>query len=121
MKLHRFEDANLFYKKVKDYLLNDEVLNNLQLGICSNLINNPEIYKIKPYLAAVEQDAKIIAVAMMTLAHELLLSKITDLKAINIIAQDLHQQYESLTNVNAPLIESKAFAEKMVLINKFIL
>ena len=112
MKLHRFEDTSLFYTKVKDYLFSDEVLHNLQLGNCNNLINNPEKYKIKPYLAAVEQNGNIIAVAMMTLPYDLLLSKIKDFKAIDIIAQDLQQQCKSLTNVNAPLIESKAFTEK---------
>ncbi|MGB3638086.1 MAG: hypothetical protein WBA39_11000 [Rivularia sp. (in: cyanobacteria)] len=74
MKLHRFEDASLFYKKVTDYLLKDEVLHNLQLEICNNLINHPKRYKIKPYLAAVEQDGNIVGVAMMTLPHKLLLS-----------------------------------------------
>lgn len=112
MKLHRFEDASLFYTKVKDYLLNDEVLHNLQLGISNTLINNPDRYKIKPYLAAVEQYGNIIAVAMMTLPNNLLLSQIKDLKAIDIIAQDLQQQYESLTSVNAPVVEAQAFAEK---------
>lgn len=116
MKLHRFENISLFYTKAKDYLLNDEVLHNLQLGIYNNLINNPEIYKINPYLAAVEQNGKIIAAAMMVLPYNLLLSKIKDFKAIDIIAEDLHQQYESLTNVNAPLLESKAFAEKWCLL-----
>ena len=79
MKLHRFEDANLFYTKVKDYLLKNEVLHNLQLGISNSLIDNPERCKTKPYLAAIEQDGNIIAVAMMTLANKLLLSEIKDL------------------------------------------
>ena len=116
MKLHRFEDASLFYKKVKDYLLEDEVLHNLQLGICNTLINNPERYKIKPYLAAVEQDGNIIAVAMMTLPHNLILSPIKYLQVIDIIAQDLRQQHESLTSVNAPTREARAFAEKWCLL-----
>ncbi|MGB3756280.1 MAG: GNAT family N-acetyltransferase [Rivularia sp. (in: cyanobacteria)] len=116
MKLHRFEDASLFYKKVTDYLLNDEVLHNLQLGISNTLINHPERYKIKPYLAAVEQDGNIIAVAMMTLAHKLLLSKIKDLAAIDIIAEDLHRENEILTDTNAPIVEAQAFAEKWCLL-----
>jgi predicted GNAT family acetyltransferase len=116
MKLHRFEDASLFYKKAKDYLLKDEVLHNLQLGVSNTLINNPDKYKIKPYLAAVEQNGNIIAVAMMTIPYNLLLSSIKDLKAIDIIAQDLHEEYELLTNINAPVIESRYFAKKWCLL-----
>lgn len=116
MKLHTFEDASLFYQKVKDYLLKDEISHNLQLGICNRLINNPEIYEIKPYLAAVEEHGSIIAVAMMTIPYTLLLSEIKDLKAIDIIAQDLQQEYESLTNVNAPVVEAETFAEKWCLL-----
>ncbi|MEO0934236.1 MAG: GNAT family N-acetyltransferase, partial [Cyanobacteria bacterium J06641_2] len=112
MKLHRFEDASLFYQQVKDYLLQDELLHNLQLGIIKNLINNPENCKIKPYLSTVERDGNIIAVAMMTIPYNLLLSEITDLTAVDIIVQDLQQKYESLTNINAPVTESKAFVEK---------
>lgn len=112
MELHQFEDANLFYQKVKDYLLKDEVLHNLLLGATKNLINHPQLCKIKPYLLAVEQNENIIAVAMMTIPYNLLLSQVKDLKAIDIIIQDLQQKYESLTNVNAPVIESKAFTDK---------
>lgn len=115
MELHQFKDANLFYQKVEDYLLKDEVLHNLLLGATKNLINNLENYKIKPYLATVEQDENIIAVAMMTIPYNLLLSQVKDSKAIDIIIQDLQQKYESLTNVNAPVIESKAFTEKWCL------
>lgn len=115
MKLHQFESANLFYQKVEDYLLKDEVLHNLLLGATKNLINHPQRCKIKPYLAIVEQDEDIIAVIIMTIPYNLLLSRVKDLKAIDIIFQDLQQKYESLTNVNAPVIESKAFAEKWCL------
>ncbi|MBV6621854.1 MAG: GNAT family N-acetyltransferase [Rivularia sp. (in: Bacteria)] len=118
MKLHRFHDANLFYRKVKDYLSEEELLHNLQLGICNNLINNPKISKIQPYLSVVEQDGNIIAVAIMTAPYNLLLSRIKNFAAIDIIALDLQQQYESLTNVNAPVIESQAFAEKWCLLTK---
>ncbi len=121
MKLHRFEDTTLFYTRVKDYLLKDEVLHNLQLGICNDLINHPEKFKLKPYLAVVEQDGNIIAVAMMTLPYNLLLSKIIDLKfvdiVVDIIAQDLQQQNKSLTNVNAPIVESQALADKWCFLN----
>ncbi|MEO1433715.1 MAG: GNAT family N-acetyltransferase [Cyanobacteria bacterium J06633_8] len=116
MKLHKFHDARRFYTKAKDYLLEEEVLHNLQLGICNKLIINPKISKIPPYLSVVEQDGNIIAVAMMILPYNLLLSRIKNFAAIDIIALDLQQQYESLTNINAPIIESQAFAEKWCLL-----
>lgn len=115
MILHRFENANLFYQRVEDYLLKDELLHNLQLGICNRLIDNSKIYEIKPYLATVEQDENIIAVAIMIIPYNLLLSQVEDLKAIDILVQDLQQKYQSLTNVNAPVMESEAFAEKWCL------
>ena len=31
MKLHQFEDANLFYHQVQDYLLEDELLQYIQV------------------------------------------------------------------------------------------
>lgn len=116
MKLLRFEDANHFYQQVKNYLLHKESLHNLLLGISNNLINYPEKYKIKPYLATVEQNGSIIAVAMMTLPYNLVLSEIKNLAAIDIIIQDLKQRYEYLTNINAPVVESKVFAEKWSLL-----
>ncbi|AFY53246.1 putative acyltransferase [Rivularia sp. PCC 7116] len=116
MKLRRFHDANLFYRKVKDYFLKEEVLHNLQLGICNNLISNPKISKIKPYLSVVEEDGNIIAVAMMIIPYNLLLSRIKNFAAIDIIALDLQRQYKSLTNINAPILESQAFADKWCLL-----
>jgi len=89
MKLYQFENANIFYQKVEDYLLEDEVLHNLLLGATKNLINYPQRCKIKPYLAMVEQDENIIAVGMMTIPYNLLLSRVKDSKAIDIIIQDL--------------------------------
>ncbi|NJM21919.1 MAG: GNAT family N-acetyltransferase [Richelia sp. RM2_1_2] len=115
MKLHRFDDTNLFYQKTKDYLLKDEVLHNLQLGIMNRLMNNPDRFKNKPYLAVIEHDGNIIAVAMMTIPHNLLLSKIKELAAIDVIINDLRRDNKSLTNINAPVIEAQAFAEKWCL------
>ena len=50
-----------------------------------------------------------------TIPYNFLLSQVKDSKAIDIIFQDLQQKYESLTNVNAPVIESEVFAEKWCL------
>ncbi|NMG19965.1 GNAT family N-acetyltransferase [Brasilonema bromeliae] len=111
MKINRFEDASQFYDQVKDYLLNHEALHNVQLALCNNLIQNPERFDEKPYLATVEVDGDVIAVAMKTPGRKLLLSKIEDFGSIEVIAQDIHLTQELLSGVNAPVTEAKAFVE----------
>lgn len=111
MKLHQFEDPNQFYERVKDYLLKQEALHNVLLALCNALINNPERFDQKPYLATVEVDGDIVAVVMRIPPRNLLLSKIQNFVAIEAIAQDLHLTQESLPGINAPTIEAEAFAE----------
>ncbi|BAZ67666.1 hypothetical protein NIES4106_24210 [Fischerella sp. NIES-4106] len=111
MKLQQFEDAREFYEKVKDYLLIHEAMHNVQFAICHALIHNPERFNEKPYLAIVEADRDIIAVAMKTKARNLLLSKIQDFAVIEAIAQNLHFNQNLPPGVNAPTAEAKAFAE----------
>jgi uncharacterized protein len=111
MKLRRFEDASQFYDRVKNYLLRHEALHNVQLAICNSLIENPDRFHEKPYLATVEVGEDIVAVAIITPPRNLLLSKIQDFAAIKAIAQDLHFSQESLPGVNAPNAEAKAFVE----------
>ncbi|NEU72313.1 GNAT family N-acetyltransferase [Hassallia byssoidea VB512170] len=110
MKVHRYEDASQFYERVKDYLLSQEALHFLLLGISNVLIYNPKRYGEKLYLTTVETDGNIVAVAMRTPPHRLLLSKIQDFAAVEAIAQDLHL-IQSLPGVTAPMNEAKAFAE----------
>ena len=111
MKVHRYQDANQFYDRVKDYLLRDEALHNRLLVLCHSLIHNPERFDEKPLLATVEAEGDILAVAMRTPSQNLLLSKIQDFGAIEAIAQNLHLTENSLAGVNAPNAEAKAFAE----------
>ncbi|MGI2902976.1 GNAT family N-acetyltransferase [Tolypothrix sp. VBCCA 56010] len=111
MKVYRYQDANQFYDRVKDYLLRDEALHNRLLVLCHSLIHNPEAFEEKPLLATVEVEGDIVAVAIRTRLRNLLLSKIQDFGAIEAIAQNLHLTENSLAEVNAPNAEAKAFAE----------
>jgi predicted GNAT family acetyltransferase len=111
MKLHRFQDPHQFFHQAKDYLLYHEALNNLLLGLCDTLIHNPERFAQKPYLATVEIDRDIVAVAMRISSRALILSQVQDLQAMEIIAQDLHLTQASLPGVNGPSTSAKAFAQ----------
>lgn len=109
MKVYRFENSIEFYARVKDYLLNQEGMYNLLLAISHNLIENPEHFEEKPYLATVEANGEIIAIAMRTPPRPVLLSRIKDLQAVELLAQDLSISYPSLPGVNAPTDEAQAF------------
>ncbi|BAZ13805.1 GCN5-related N-acetyltransferase [Calothrix sp. NIES-4071] len=108
------EQASLPVARSKDYLLRHEALHAVLLGICDSLIQNPQKYDYVPYLATVEADEQIIAVAIRTPARPLLLSQSQNLSAMNLIAQNLIEYLRSyqqlLTGVNAPVAESHAFA-----------
>ncbi|MCF2150506.1 GNAT family N-acetyltransferase [Desmonostoc muscorum LEGE 12446] len=109
MKVYRFQNATEFYARVKDYLLNQEAMHNLLLGISHTLIENPERFEEKPYLSTVEVNGDIVAVAMRTPPRPLLLSEIKDFQAVELLAQDLSISYPSLPGVNAPTDEAQAF------------
>ena len=109
--LYKFEDASQFSDRVKDYLVNHEALHNAMLGLCNALIDNPERFNEKPYLATVEIDGDIAAVAMRIPPKALLLSQVNDLRAVEAIAQNLHLTQKLLPGVNAPSASAKAFAE----------
>lgn len=53
MQVQRFIDANQFYQRVKDYLLNQEALHNLLLGMCNDLMQDSGNSEELPYLATV--------------------------------------------------------------------
>ncbi|MEM7552698.1 MAG: GNAT family N-acetyltransferase [Cyanobacteria bacterium P01_A01_bin.84] len=92
MKIHRFENPHPFYDTVSKYLLKDEGENILPIGICETLSNNPKYYDSQPYMVSVRVDDEIIAVAIRTPPHNLVLSKVKNLEAIELIAQDLYSQ-----------------------------
>lgn len=72
MKIIKYTDANEFYDKVVSFLEKDEAVNNLALGILSNLRNNENSYgKIKPFLALLEDGEIIKLVMIMTPPYNL--------------------------------------------------
>ncbi|NMG11196.1 GNAT family N-acetyltransferase [Brasilonema sp. UFV-L1] len=111
MKVNRFEDASQFYERVKDYLLSQEALHILLLRICNTLIHHPQRYDCQPYLATVEIDGNIVAVAIRTPPRRLLLSKVEKFAAIEAIAQDLYSDHKQLPGVSGLAAEAFAFAQ----------
>lgn len=109
MQVNQFSDASLFYARAKDYLLTHEAHHCLLLQITHTLIHQPQRYDSQPYLATVETQGKIVAVAMRTPPRRLLLSKIEDFGAVEAIAQDLYLNQPQLPGVSSLFAEAQAF------------
>ena len=71
MKLKRFDDINKFLQTTKPILLENEVENNLILGVSLHIKSNPEKYKEK-YLTVISQGNDILAISICTPPFKLL-------------------------------------------------
>lgn len=86
-----------------------EAEHNALLGIVQTLLHHPERYPEPPYLALVQNNIRILAIAMRTPPNNLLLSKVQDLQALPLIAQDLQQI--QLPGVSGLVAETAAFVQ----------
>jgi uncharacterized protein len=109
VKLSRFDDAKEYYEQVKSYLLLHEAHHNLLLGIVDSLIRNPGRFTNRPYLATVEAEDTLLAVAVRTPPYKLVVSRAVDLQALSAIAQDLSST--PLPGVIGSAPEAEAFAQ----------
>jgi uncharacterized protein len=109
MQFQRFGSSQKFWDDAQNYLLRYEAENNLLLGILHTLLHRPDRYPQPPYLAVAKTDHDILAVAIRTPPHKLLLSKAQNLEALTLIAQDLQQ--EQLPGVAGLVSEVEAFVQ----------
>lgn len=73
MQLTTYPSAVGFLAHTRDVLQQDEVANNLMLGVALRLAAAPEEIKSPPYLATVEHDGVLILAALMTPPYPLTL------------------------------------------------
>jgi uncharacterized protein len=107
VQLHKFDSIDKFWDKMQAYLLQHEAENNLLLGIVHTLRHNPARYPEPPYLVTVEINREIVATGIRTPPYKLLLSKVSNLDALTLIAEDLH--LEQLPGVMGLLPEVEMF------------
>jgi uncharacterized protein len=84
MQLQQFDSIQEFWHNAQAYLLQHEAENNLLLGILHILLHNPDRYPQPPYLTIAKTNDDILAVAIRTPPHKLLLSKVQNLDALTL-------------------------------------
>lgn len=111
MKLRVFDDPQQFSTHVEPYLMAHEAEHCLLLGILGGVIRNPGFYAEMPYMAFIENADQVVAVAMRTPPARLLLSIVSDLTALSVIADALCESNATVPGVFAPKAVAAAFAE----------
>jgi predicted GNAT family acetyltransferase len=109
-KLQRFGGIGDFLDVAGAFLVEREAEHNLILGICSNLRETPEAFNGEPYLAVVTNGGRVVAAALQTPAHRLVLSEVDDPAAIGMLAADVLGR--ELPGVQGPVEHARAFVEE---------
>ena len=101
MKLKRYDCAEEFWRAVSPLLMANEVENNLMLSIIRSLVADPTCYESPYFAAGVDEAGKILAVALMTPPHNLLLGRAAPL-FMSLLCRDLGKRMGELPGVNGP-------------------
>jgi predicted GNAT family acetyltransferase len=94
-----------------EFLAAREAEHNLLLGLASRLRNDARIYGEEPYFAVVEAGGRVVAVALRTPPHNLVLSEMDDAGAIDPLVEDVRSVFGSLTGAIGPADRVPRFAE----------
>jgi predicted GNAT family acetyltransferase len=110
MEVRRCRTADEFLDRAGDFLLAREAEHNLILGLSGRLRENAHMYGTDPYFAVAEDDGRVVAVAMRTPPHNLILSELDDERALDILAEDVRAMFAELPGVLGPKEAAERFA-----------
>ena len=92
VKLLKYENLLLFKKDVTGFLEQDEVVNNLLLGVLQSIDKSPLL------MAVVRKDEEIVWTMLKTQPAKIILSKAASLShgELQLIAEQMHQSFQSI-------------------------
>ena len=111
LRVRRFPDVRSFLAIGGAFLAAREAEHNLILGLCSRLSADPYAYSQPPYLAIALDGERVVATALRTPPHNVILSQADAPAAIHSIARDAHEVFGSLPGVLGSKIDALAFVE----------
>jgi uncharacterized protein len=107
-----FSDAGEFLQRVQPFLLRREAEHCLILGLLDGLRTGEQWGAAPPLMGLVEKNGEVVAVALMTPPHNLILSWIADDSTIEAIANELHAAGVAIPGVNSSADVARKFAAK---------
>lgn len=113
LALTKYPDGAAFLAASEATLAQHEAANNLMYGIAVHLRDHPERIDATPYLAAVHEDSRLVAAAVMTPPRNVLLFGVADdaYSPFTLIAADLIAGNWRPPGVNAMSAHARIFAE----------
>ena len=112
MFVFRHQTADSFLARAEAVLEQHEAANNLMIGIAVRLREFPDRIKTLPYLATVEDDGRLLAAAVMTPPHRLILhAESGDPEPLRLLAHALVADGWHVPGVGGIKPTSRAFAE----------
>jgi uncharacterized protein len=110
VQIERFVDPARFFARVSDFLARHEGEHNLMLGFRSSLERDPHSYGAEdPYLAALTDGQDVVAAAVRTPPHNLVLSR-ASVQAVERLLDDLVASEANLPGVFGPVASTERFA-----------
>jgi predicted GNAT family acetyltransferase len=110
MKIQRYLDATDFLERARPQLMQEEVQNNVILGLCHRLSQGRPFSDQPPYLAIVEEAGQFLACAVRTPPHQPVISRGT-VEALDRLLEDLIGEYGTVGSVHGPDPDARRFAE----------
>ena len=110
MQVERHTEVDSFLGHAGEFLLEREAEHNLTLGLCAHLRRDPRLYGDDPYFAVALEDGSVVATALRTPPHNLVLSEIDDLRALEPLGDDVGAAFDALPGVLGPTEAAACFA-----------
>ncbi len=113
MRVLRHGSVGGFLERAGGFLEEREAEHNLILGLCATLARDQHAFgAADPYLATVEHRGRVVAAALRTPPHNLVLSEIDDVHLCAVLATDAAEVDGSLTGLLASPVAAEAFTRE---------
>lgn len=111
MQLTRFTTAAEFRDQAEAFLVTREAEHNVLLGLTTSLTFKPDLYPSQPYFAVIKAGETVVAAAVMTPPHNLVLSYQPPPEALRLLAEDVRAFQPDVPGVVGAAPGSRQFAE----------
>jgi len=111
LRLERFDDVDRFFERVRGFLAGREAEHNLHFGIIDALRIDDSFLAGSAYLAAAVADERVVAVALRTPPHNVVLSEVDDPAGLTLLLEDLARTDPAIPGAVGPVSVVRDFAE----------